>query len=462
MSLKREKTSIQFNWLAVCLAVVSMAISGCLKDREEFIPDIENVQTNAFGVVLDEQDLPVNMTTVVAGGETTETDDFGVFIFTNVVVPSDAARLAFSKDGYFETVRSFIPNEESTPSITVRLHSLGTMYPHTASNALQLISDEGLVLDADPDNWYSQVVSYDGDISLHTAHLTPQQEDLFLQLPGDIIAEKNDEDGLLKHFGSVYLQIRGDQNQSLFRPDSEPIQIQIPIPTELSTEAPAQIDLWKLDPMLNTWIHQGIATLQGRYYIAEVTEEGVYSIQEFLEFKRIEGRVVDVSMRPVANALIAIGEEGSPIKQRMWTNNNGYFRSYIPIKRNLELTIENECYETIRTLEIGPFISSVDLEDIQIDPGKDYWNLSGLILKCDPMSTEGISSGYAYIRTDNHSWIIPITSQGFYNLDVFVCSSAFSVSGKDAENDKTTINQQFSDLADKDRDLYLGVMRACN
>ena len=156
MSLTRQKTSIQFNWLAVCLAVVSLAISGCLKDREEFIPDIENVQTNAFGVVLDEQDLPVNMTTVVAEGETTETDDFGVFIFTNVVVPSEAARLVFTKEGYFETVRSFIPNEESTPSITVRLHSLGANYTHATTSTLQLTTDEGLLLDAISDNWLQE------------------------------------------------------------------------------------------------------------------------------------------------------------------------------------------------------------------------------------------------------------------------------------------------------------------
>lgn len=461
MSFKRESTSIQIKWLAVCLAVMSITLSGCLKDREEFIPDIENVQTNAFGVVLDEQDLPVNMTTVVAGGETTETDDFGVFIFTNVVVPSDAARLVFSKDGYFETVRSFIPNEESTPSITVRLHSLGADYPHAASNILQLTTDEGLVIDASAGNWLQDGAPFDGDLTINTAHLSPDQEDLFLQLPGDIIAEKNDEEGLLKHFGSVYLQFRSDQSRSLSRRSDEPIIIQIPVPAELSTEAPAEIDLWKLDPILNTWIHQGSAELQGRYYVAEVTEEGVYSIQEFQEFRRIEGRIVDVSTRPVANALISIGEENSPIKQRMWTNNNGYFRSYIPIKKNLDLTIENECYEAIRTMNIGPFISSVDMEEIQIDPGNDYWNLSGQILKCDPMSTEGISSGYAFVRTDNHTWIIPIVSQGFFTIKAFVCSSSFSVSGKDYDSDLVAQNRNFTDLADKEREFSVGVLRAC-
>ena len=446
--------------LSFILGMSLLLLTGCLKDTETFIPYQDNVQISAFGVVLDEQDLPVFQAMITVEGETTSADSNGVFIFNDIVVPADLTSIKFSKEGYFDAYRTVVPGE-GMPTLTVRMLSLGQDYNFNSSTGGIIYTPYDVDFTIPPNVLEDNQGSYSGDVTLNISYLDPLSPNLYTRLPGSPLASNEaGQLGLLEHFGSVLFECRGATDQSLRANDGNFISVRIPVPDDLSGQAPDMIDLWRLNQLENIWEWVGTANRDGDYYVADVKEEGTYSVQRHLEFATIEGRVIDKNDRPVANALIAINSTDSPIKQRIWTSENGRFKTYVPIRKDLDLSIEDECYSSLRSLQIGPYLSSSDIGDLDIDTGNDYWSISGQLIKCASVS-EGVDNGYTVVQTASHHWIIPV-DQGYFSVDIFICSNDFSISGRDIQADKNANGAIIDDLANKPRTFNAGIFKACD
>jgi hypothetical protein len=444
----------------ILLGMSLLLMTGCLKDTETFIPYQDNVQISAFGVVLNEQDLPVFQAMVTVEGETTSADSNGVFIFNDIVVPADLTSIKFSKEGYFDAYRTVVPGE-GMPTLTVRMLHLGQDYNFNAGTGGIIYTPYDVSFTIPPNILQDGQSLYTGEVRINASYIDPLSPNLYTRLPGSPLA-RNDADqlGLLEHFGSVLLECRGSADESLNTTDGNFITVRIPIPADLAGLAPDSIDLWQLDLVENEWLWTNKAYKEGDFYVAKVTKEGTYSVQRHLEFTSLEGRVIDKNDQPVSNALISLGSTNSPIKQRIWTSDHGRFKTYIPIRQALDLNIEDECYTSLRSAQIGPFLSSSDIGDLDIDTGNDYWTISGQLIKCASIS-EGVENGYTVVSTASHHWIIPV-NQGYFSVDIFICSNDFSISGRDIQADKNANGAIIDDLASKPREFYAGIFKACD
>jgi len=448
-----------FGLTAVFAAIVVLgSMTGCLKDSHEFVPNQVNVQISAHGVVLDEQNLPVNMTTVETGGGMTSTDTNGVFIFSNVVVPADETNITFKKEGYFDTHKA-IPPSESIPSLTVRLQSLGNDYIINGSSGRSFSNPDQVEMIIYASTIFQDGQVFTGDMTANISYLSPLLPDLYTKLPGESLAtDENGQIGLLEHFGTVFFQFRDEQNEPLEADENRGFEIKIPIPSSLTADAPDELGFWKLDVMTNMWKQQGYAQRNGNFYSTVVFEEGIYSVQDIREFIKLKGKIEDTDGKEIANALVSIAKEGHELQQKLWTDKDGAFTVYVPLREDLTLNVEDECFRSIKELNIGPFISKTDLGSIEVDPGNNYWEISGQLLKCASIS-EGVTEGYSIIQTDTHYWIIPV-NQGFFRLNLFICSQSINVRGMDIENQMAADGAPIR-IDDKPRVFNTGVMKAC-
>lgn len=448
-----------FGTVALLAAIVFVGtFTGCLKDTHEFVPHQENVLISAHGVVLDEQDLPVNMTTVETGGGMTSTDPNGVFIFSNVVVPANQTNITFKKEGYFDNHKAIQPSE-SIPSLTVRLQSLGQDYFVSGAAGGNVSSPSDVNMIVYPSTILQNGQPYNGQMKVNISYLNPLLPNLYTKLPGEALAvDENGVKGLLRHYGTVFFQFRDEQNEPLQADAGRGFEIKIPIPSELSADAPDELDFWKLDVATNTWQRQGISQRNGGYYTAIVFEEGIYSVQDIVEYVSLQGQILDTDGKEMPNALISLSREGHLLNNKLWTDENGGFTTFVPLREDLTLHVEDECYESITELNIGPFISKTDLGEIEVDPGENYWEISGQLLKCSAIP-EGVTEGYSIIQTATHYWIIPV-DQGFFRLNLFICSRSIQVRGMDIENQLEADGVPIT-IVDKPRVFNTGVIKAC-
>ena len=107
------------------MMALMIAINSCQKNHfsnpgrngdTTHIPDLPKegvmVKTSVFGRIVNEQDEPLSGVTVSGGGNTTVTDENGIFLFTDVMMDQARAYITATKTGYFKGSRIFQPVKE--------------------------------------------------------------------------------------------------------------------------------------------------------------------------------------------------------------------------------------------------------------------------------------------------------------------------------------------------------------
>ncbi|MDX1684316.1 MAG: carboxypeptidase-like regulatory domain-containing protein [Saprospiraceae bacterium] len=453
---------MQYKRLALIFGVTSIFIlTGCLKDHNDFIAYDENIETSAFGVVLGDINLPVENATVAYEGEKTTTDSNGIFIFSDVVIPRTGGRLTVDHPDYFPTVQSVIPTEDNR-SINLHLQPLGQTYNISARIGGSVSSVDNVTLQIPPDAFeLGNGQLYSGTVVSNVGYVDPLHIDAYDQIPGGHFGvDKNDNSKLLEHYGTIYTQFEGAGGEDLQISDNVTYLLVFPLDDETLAHAPQEITLWKLEDADGQWKEYGLAQLEGKSYRAEVDRIGIWSIQIPFSYARISGQVKDQSGQPLERARIALSRKDHPVKVRQWTDNEGLFSVQFPIDHALDISVEDECGNELYTTSEGPFLGNYELADIEIDPGSNYWRLSGVITECNTLS-KGIEKGYSLIQTSLYRWITPVERNGNFTTGLFNCGSKFTVIGRDLLNSRGTNLVDFSELPDEDRRYSLGIMEAC-
>lgn len=448
-------------WMIFSAFLSVFVLSGCLKDTEEFVPLEEYIETSAFGVALGDLNLPVENATVAYEGERTVTDSNGIFIFSDVVIPSTGGRLEVSAPGYFNTFQ-FVDPTSDVRSVNIHLNSLGPDHSFSGSAGGNITTSDEVIMSV-PRNGLARSNGdvYSGAIITNIGYVDPTGLDAYDQVPGGNFGQNSDGiNVLLEHYGTVYTQFRTQSGEELFVADQMTFQLEFPVSDDLTGEAPSQVTLWKLDRDLGKWVEKGRADLQNDRYIAIVDETGTWSIQMPFRYARLSGRVKTDRNQPVERARIAISRESSSIKTRVWTDSEGRFTAFYPIDNSLDIDVEDECGTVLYETSQGPILGDHELGSFEIDPGDRYWKLTGVITECGTLST-GISAGYSFIQTPLYRWITPVERSGGFSTGLFNCGNKFIVLGRDLVNNKGTNAVDISDFADKERNYSLGIMEAC-
>jgi hypothetical protein len=458
---KKPKMQLR-RYTALLFGTALLALTGCLKDTEEFIPYEQFIESDALGVILNDKDLPVENATVVLEGEMTKTDSNGIFILDDVVISFSGSKLSIHKDGFFSTAVPINPNADNR-SVNVRLTARGQDYSFLSTLPQDLVTGAG-VRTTIPSNIFEDETGqdYNGLITANFGWIEPVDKDVLSRIPGGSIGtDANDQSVLLEHYGTVLTSFTTSTGQDLHLRDSESFVIFFPISPDLQSTAPDEIALWQFDEMKGQWIEKGVAIKEGSNYKATVTSTGYWSIQLPFHYATLSGQLKDLSGIGIERARISLSRDGANVKRRYWTDKNGRFSILYPIRENLNFDVEDECTDVLYAASIGPFLSKTELNTIELDPGDHYFRITGVVTKCSNPS-RGVDKGYSLIRTDDYRWLTPLDQNGAFHSGLFVCSAQFIVSGRDLINEMGTNEPVIDDLGAKTRNLSVGALIACN
>lgn len=393
--------------LSFILFGVILLCAGCRKDKLVITETVilgedpaTYVNTSITGVVVDENDIPVQNAFVSNDKANTQTDDNGFFYLKDISANKNGAVVQVQKAGYFSTSQTVFPKLNSVEFIKIKLLSSkesgiisgdqggSVTLPQGASISLP---DNGVTLNGQP---------YSGDVHVHATFIDPLADDIFERMPGSLLGVDTDGRVMgMATFGMMGVELYADNGALLQIAPDKKAELVFPLPDEILNEAPSEIKLWHYDLDLGYWIEEGVAILSGNQYVAEVSHFSFWNCDDPFETVNLEGRVVTENGDPVSNVTVVL-------RRNTATNNTGYantaadgtYRGKIPKDEMLKMEVSDACGNVVLTQDIGPFSVDTRLGNIVVDLPQEV-NISGVLLDCNNAPVE---LGYLMVLLDEN------------------------------------------------------------
>ncbi len=399
--------------------------SGCIKDTEEFIPNGTGKIVNAriFGVVVDENNEPVNDANITFKGKTVKTDQFGIFKYEDALVDSRHNFLNISKDGFFQGTRTFRADHSKTIYLKTQLvkknfsqsfeSNQGGMV-HEGSTELTFSSNSLVSVATKTD--------YNGTVKVAMKYLDPTAYNTNESMPGDLSALNiQNEMGTLNSFGMVYVELESPTGEKLQLKSGKTAELSSLIPSLVTNEAPSEIAMWYFDNGLGLWKEEGKATKINGRYIANVSHFTCWNYDYYSPSIILSGRIVDQNGNPLTYVHVWVSKTGEYLGGHGNTDNDGTFSGRVPKDVLLDFKVYalgSGCGFTDPVLikQIGPFSVDTDLGDVVVTILSDqYCNVTGTFTDCNG---DLIKDGFAKI--DAHYFEI---TDGTLTASVIACNS---------------------------------------
>ncbi|MGB0932596.1 MAG: hypothetical protein ACPGVB_17560, partial [Chitinophagales bacterium] len=256
---------------------------SCVKDEDLIgiekivLPNAkELIQTNIFGLVVDENDLPIRDSEVLLktdkGFEATTTDEDGNFKYFDVRVVREGAYLKVRQSGKFEGFRKMnvTPNSYNYTKIKLLDKTIIGTVSSTTGGTLSHSSNATIQLSANSVR-YENGGEYTGNVNVAMAWIDPTASDLPERMVGDLSGvDIEGEEVYLGTYGMLNVELLADNGDELQLKDGSPATLSFPVPDKIRSQAPATIPLWAYNEDLGTWLEEGSATLQGGFYVGDV------------------------------------------------------------------------------------------------------------------------------------------------------------------------------------------------
>ena len=402
-----------------------IALSGCLKDSEDFIPfgNSEVVNAKIFGIVVDENEDPVEGAIVSFKGNTLSTDQYGIFTFENVLVDSKHNFMNITKDGYFEGTRTFRTDHSKTIQLKTQLvkkdfkQSFESSQGGSASDGKAVLSfgSNSIMVS-------SSKADYSGSVKVAMKYLDPTQYETNERMPGDLSAlNLQNELGALASYGMVYVELQSPDGEKLQLKAGTTARMEADIPAISINDALSEIPMWYFDNGLGLWKEEGKAIKENGKYVANVSHFSCWNYDYFKPSIILSGRVVDQNGNPLPQMHVWVSEAGVHAGGHGNTDIDGTFSGQVPKDLLLDFKVfalGSGCsyQDPIYITQIGPFSADTDLGDIVITLLADeFCNVTGTFIDCngDPV-TDG------FVKIDNHYFEL---TDGTLDVSVLSCNA---------------------------------------
>ena len=102
-------------------------------------------------------------------------------------------------------------------------------------------------------------VAYTGNVNVYASYINPASSDIGKIVPGSFMADdKNNKRVVLSSFGMLAVTLESSAGEKLQIAANNTATLTIPIPTSISSSAPATISLWYVDEQTGIWKEQGL------------------------------------------------------------------------------------------------------------------------------------------------------------------------------------------------------------
>ncbi len=421
-----------------------LIFTGCQREIEDPNPDngITNPGVNdnimviggVRGIVIDENNQPVEGASVTSGSSTTTTNRYGTFFFNNINLSKANGYVKVIKPGFFNGTRTFISTAGRIHNVRIMLlpKTNSGSFTGTTGGTITLSGGGKLVM---PANAVTDAVgnAYSGTIDVAMTWIDPTALNLPEIVPGDLrgITTSGVERGL-ETYGMLGVEMTGPGGQVLKIATGKTAELTFPIPAVLSGTAPASIDLWHFDEAAGRWKQEGTAVKTGTNYIAQVSHFSFWNCDAPFPLINLCMTIVNAgNNQPMNNVKVRIKRPNGSYGAG-WTNAEGGLCGKVPKDEALILQIMDQCNSVAYSQNIGPFTADASLGNIAVTiAATNLLTITGTVTNC---AGANVTNGAAIIYTGGaYSFTVPVVN-GTFSHSIIRCNTGslnFSVMGID-------------------------------
>lgn len=435
---------------------------GPVPVTEAQVNDNEMVIASVQGIVVNENNIPVQHAIVKSGSQSTSTNRYGVFRFSDINLSKANGTVKVEYSGYFNAFRTFISKAGRIHNVRIQLiPKINTgNFSSSSGGTINIAGGAKLIIPASAVADASGAI-YSGTVNVAMTWIDPTAPNLGSIVIGDLrgITTGGLERGL-STYGMLGVELTGSGGQLLNIASGKSAELSFPIPAVLSGHAPASIDLWHFDEATARWKQEGTATKTGNSYVANVSHFSFWNCDA--PFPLIE--LCMTLAKSTENATLI----NTQVRIKRTVNNSyGYGRTdslgrlcgKVPKNETLVLEVLDQCNAVVYSQNIGPFSSNTDLNTVSVNmPSVNSLTITGSVTNC---SNTNVTNGVAVVYIEGgYSYAAPLTN-GSFSLTIARCSSGpvnFTVLGIDY----TTV-QQSAPLAGSGNTgtVNAGIIQAC-
>ncbi len=425
---------------SLLLLAAVLLCASCRKDSESTdvnisYPDPEVwVNTSILGVVVDEDENPLENAKVSVHQLDLLTDDNGVFYFKDIQANQSGAVIKVELAGYFTTSTTIYPQLNSVSSVKIKLltSDIGGLVQAPTGGEVPLGNGASVTF---PENAFElNDVAYTGQVTVKGVWLDPTAEDLFEKMPGNLLGIDN-QNRLrgMATYGMVGVELYDPVGREVELADGKMATVKFPLPDAIRAEAPSEIPLWHYDVERGFWFEEGTAVKEGDYYVGQVAHFSFWNCDDPFETVVLSGTVVNESGLPYSNLRVTLKRNTSTNNTGYAiTDSRGYYSGKIPKDEILTMTLEDACGDEVLTKTIGPFGADHTLPDETINTPGDF-SVRGRLIDCN---SNPVTNGYVMILMEGVQHNLTPSSNGTFSGLVSYCggSPEIAVLGKNLDS----------------------------
>lgn len=440
-----RKKSFRFRNANIFLLLLSLSLAmGCQREVQDNIPGGGNtgagvddnvmVVAGVRGIVVDENNQPVEGAAITSGSSTTTTDRYGVFRFNNINLSKANGYVKVVKQGYFTGSRSFVSTAGRIHNVRIKLlpKTNSGNFTGSAGGTINLSGGAKLVMPGNAVNDASGN-SYSGQVNVAMTWIDPSAPNLPEIIVGDLrgITTGGEERGL-QTFGMLGVEMTSPGGQALKIAPGKTAELTFPIPASMVGSAPATIDLWHFDEVKGRWIQEATATKTGNNYVAQVSHFSFWNCDAPFPLINLCMTLVNAAnSQPLVNVQVRIKRMNGSYASG-WTDSTGNLCGKVPKSEALVLEVMDQCNTVAYSQNIGPFSADASLGTISVTlPATSTLTITGTITDCNNVN---VTNGSAIIYTGGtYSYTAPV-SNGNFSITIVRCTGGilnFSVVGVD-------------------------------
>ncbi len=410
--------------------LIALALTNCKQDdqisTETSILNLNEYQDVSFLIkVVDEQNQPISGVRLESSlmSNSWESDGRGIILMDNLDIPVDGLPVALEKNGMMKQVKRLkgAPDSRGTIEVTMTNFQMQSQIPAGLSGEIsaggQLTLPSGLV-DANNN-------PYSGEVTVQSYYYNPDSDDFLNLAPGNMTAVGADNQPYtLQSFGMYAIELFDPAGNELQIPAGQTATIHFPIPTIYAGNTPNEIPLWSMDENSGKWIEEGMATLQGDHWEAEVSHFSWWNIDANFEPVTICMDLHDLNNAPIANFTYLVSSTDLNIHYATGTtDNNGSLCVEVPNGEPIvmRVAIDNNLSEPTN---LGTFTNPEDLGIVIIN--EEFFHVTGQAVDCNGASVNNAIVTYTlngqldYTLTDeNGNFKLSLSEKGELKTQLF-------------------------------------------
>lgn len=345
-------------------AAMALALAACSDDsaKEEVNPNpdpdeptpeyptepvvnenVEIVAQMVAGFVHDADGNALSGVTITTGSQRITTDNNGLFYFQQIGAVSGRGVFRFSKDGYFDIVRSF---EQTCEQFDVVMYPKGkgdiTASESFAATEGKDVEVSGMKVEIPASSLVDESGNaYNGQVQMDMIYMDPNNEHFADMMPGgDLAAIRMDNSSVqLVSYGMVGVNLTGSDGNKLQLKEGERSTVTFPIPEGMGDDAPESMPLWHFNENAGIWVESGEAVRQGNEYVGTVGHFSFVNLdnpekqakEEVYVFTREEG---SDKLEPLPSVKVRIWQTAG------YTDKKGCFATRVPADTPIEVSLD--------------------------------------------------------------------------------------------------------------------------